>query len=39
MSPLVYSVGKQKVLTDADIKHPPAAQLSSTGTWSKWPPN
>lgn len=31
--------GKRKVLTDAEIKHPPAAQLSSTGTRSKWPPN
>lgn len=35
----VHSVRHKEVLTVTEIKHPPAAQLSSTGTWSKWPLN
>lgn len=35
----VHSVRQKEVLTVTKIKHPPAAQLSSTGTQSKWPLN
>lgn len=37
--PMFIVYGTETVLTEAEIKRPHAAQLSSTGTRSKWPPN